>query len=193
MHAFRLALLALLCAPAALAAGPQPSPPLSVPAPSVPAAPPPAPRCAEDSEGGGACVWGRVEGFDAGALQVRGLHILLAGVQAPGRKDLCASKTGKDEFDCARPARKRMAELTAKGAACEILDVSAGQLWGRCRSAEGDLGRLLVAAGLARAAKDGPYADAQRQAVQARRGLWAADVVLPRDWETARRKAEEEE
>lgn len=154
------------------------------------AAPAGAPRCFEDSDGG-ACVWGKVEGFDGGAVQIRGLHIALAGLTAPARKDLCANRTTKEEFDCARPTRKRMAELAAKGLACDILDVGSGQLWGRCRAAEGDLGRLLVQAGLARAAKDGPYADAQKQAVQARRGLWAADMVLPRDWESARRKTEE--
>ena len=59
--------------------------------------------------------------------------------------------------------------------------------------ADGDLGRLLVQAGVARAAKDGPYGDSQKQAVAAKRGLWAADMVLPRDWETARRKAEDED
>lgn len=149
-------------------------------------------RCAEDAEGG-ACVWGRAEGFEAGALQVRGLHIALAGLTVPGRKDLCGSKATKEDFDCARPARKRMAELVAKGVACEILDVAAGQLWGRCRSADGDIGRLMVQAGVARAAKDGPYGDAQKQAVQGKKGLWAADMILPRDWEAARRKAEDED
>lgn len=84
-----------------------------------------------------------------------------------------------------------MGEVLSKGVACEIVDVASGQLWGRCKVAEGDLGRLLVAGGLARAAKDGPYAEAQKQAIAARRGLWAADMVLPRDWEAARRKAED--
>jgi len=149
-------------------------------------------RCAEDSEGG-ACVWGKVEGFEAGAVQVRGLHIILSGVLVPARKDLCGNRATKEEFDCARPARKRMGELVAKGVACEIVDVGSGQLWGRCRAPEGDLGRLLVQAGVARAAKDGPHAEAQKQAVAAKRGLWAAEVVLPRDWETARRKAAEDE
>ncbi|WP_096703482.1 nuclease [Magnetospirillum sp. 15-1] len=184
MHAIAFALIALVLSAPAWAAGP-PSPPAT-----QPAAPPL--RCSEDAEGG-ACVWGRAEGFDAGSLQVRGLHIVLAGIAAPGRKDLCGSKSAKDEFDCARPARKRMGELVGKGVACEIVDVASGQLWGRCRVAEGDLGRLLVQGGLARAAKDGPYAEAQKQAVAAKRGLWAADMVLPRDWETARRKAEDEE
>ncbi|WP_239988715.1 thermonuclease family protein [Paramagnetospirillum kuznetsovii] len=149
-------------------------------------------RCPEDVEGG-ACVWGKVEGFDGGAVQIRGLHIALAGVVVPTRKDLCASRAAKEEFDCARPARKRMAELVAKGVACEILDVASGQLWGRCRTPDGDIGRLLVQSGVARAAKDGPYADSQKQAVQGKKGLWAADMVLPKDWETARRKAEDED
>ncbi|BAE52333.1 thermonuclease family protein [Paramagnetospirillum magneticum] len=189
MHTIIVALIALAVSAPALAAGPPPA--AATPAPAAPMAAP-APRCAEDAEGG-ACVWGKAEGYDAGALQVRGLHVALAGVLAPGRKDLCGSKSAKEEFDCARPARKRMGELVARGVACEILDVASGQLWGRCKVAEGDLGRLLVSAGLARAAKDGPYAEAQKQAVTARRGLWAADMVLPRDWETARRKAEDEE
>jgi len=185
MYALLLLFAALLLSPPALAQPPTP-PPAAAP-------PPPAfPRCPEDAEGG-ACVWGKVEGFEAGAVQVRGLHVVLSGITVAGRKDLCASRSGKEEFDCARPARRRMAELVAKGVACEILDVASGQLWGRCRGTEGDLGRLLVSGGLARAAKDGPYADAQKQAVAAKRGLWAADTVLPKDWETARRKAEEED
>lgn len=149
-------------------------------------------RCAEDLDGG-ACVWGKVEGFDGGAVQVRGLHIALAGITVPARKDLCASRSTKEEFDCARPARKRMAELVAKGVACEIVDVASGQLWGRCRTPDGEIGRLLVQAGVARAAKDGPYAESQKQAVQGKKGLWAADIILPKDWEAARRKAEDED
>lgn len=166
-------------------AAPQPQP-ASPPAPMSPQASA-LPRCPEDGEGG-ACVWGKVEGFDGGAVQIRGLHIALAGITAPARKDLCANHTTKEEFDCARPARRRMTELVAKGVACNIIDVGSNQLWGRCRNPDGDLGRLLVQAGLARAAKDGPYEEAQKQAVLGKKGLWAADMVLPRDWETARRK-----
>lgn len=144
-------------------------------------------RCSDDGEGG-ACVWGKAEGFDGGAVQIRGLKIHLMGMTAPARKDLCASRNGKDDFDCARPARKRMAELVAKGLACDILDVTGDRLHGRCRVTEGDLGRLLVAAGVARAAKDGPYEGEQAAALTAHKGLWAADMILPRDWETARKK-----
>lgn len=184
MKTFALSALLLIPLPA-WAAGPPP--PAPTPVPAAAAAPL---RCLDESEGG-ACVWGKVEGFDGGAIQVRGLHVALAGVSVPARRDLCASRASKEEFDCARPARRRMAELVAKGAACEIVDVASGQLWGRCRVAEGDLGRLLVQAGAARAAKDGPYEEAQKQAVLARKGLWAADMVLPRDWEAARRRTED--
>jgi len=170
--------------PAAPAAAPVPAP-----APPLPA-PPPLPRCPEDAEGG-ACVWGRVEGFDGGALQVRGLRIVLAGISVPGRHDLCASRMTREEFDCARPARKRMADLVKGGVACEIVESGPGHLWGRCRGADGDLARLLVQAGAARAPKDGPYEEAQIQAVNAKRGLWAAEMILPRDLESARRKTED--
>lgn len=146
-------------------------------------------RCAEDGEGG-ACLWGRAEGYDGAGLQVRGLRLQLAGVTVPSRKDLCANKASREEFDCARPARKRMGELLAKGVACDILEVSAGQMIGRCKVAEGDLGRLLVAAGVARAAKDGPYEDSQAQAIAQHKGLWQAEMVLPKDWEAARKKGE---
>ena len=150
-------------------------------------------RCTEE-DGGGACVWGRAEGFEADAVQVRGLKVQLIGIAAPGYRDLCGSTTGKGEFACARPARKRMAELLAKGVACDLYDVSGGTLFGRCRVAEGDLGRLLVASGVARATKDGPYEADQAAALAARTGLWSADVRPPKDWakewETQRRKAE---
>ncbi|MGE5548112.1 MAG: thermonuclease family protein [Solirubrobacterales bacterium] len=146
-------------------------------------------RCAEDGDGG-ACVWGRAEAFDGGALQVRGLKVHLLGIAAPSRKDLCADKAKREEFDCARPARKRMGELVAKGVACDILDVGGDRLLGRCRVADGDLGRLLVASGVARAVKDGPYDPDQAAAVTAHRGLWHPDMVVPKEWEAVRRRAE---
>jgi endonuclease YncB( thermonuclease family) len=146
-------------------------------------------RCSDDGEGG-ACVWGRAEGFDGATLQVRGLKVHLVGIQAPSRRDLCANRTSKEEFDCARPARKRMGELLSKGVACDILDVSADKLHGRCRVTDGDLGRLLVAAGTAKAAKDGPYEPDQAAALAAHKGLWATELVLPKDWDAVRKKAE---
>jgi len=160
-----------------------PAPPAAIPAPA-----PPLPRCAEDGEGA-ACVWGRAEGFDAGSVQLHGLSIELVGVTVPGRKDLCGNRVSHEEFDCARPARKKMAELVRGGLACDIVDVAGGQLWGRCRTIDGDLGRLLIQFGVARTAKDGPYEEPQLQAINAKRGLWAPEIILPRDWEAARRKA----
>jgi len=189
-----LLLAALLAVPVWAAAGPSASaqnqtaapPAASLPAPAP--APPPLPRCAEDSDGA-ACVWGRAEGFDAGSVQLHGLSIELVGITVPGHKDLCGSKSTREEFDCARPTRKKMAELIRGGLACEIFDVSGGQLWGRCHTPDGDLGRLLILAGLARAAKDGPYEEPQLQAINAKRGLWANDIILPRDWDAAKRRA----
>ncbi len=148
-------------------------------------------RCSEDPDGG-ACVWGKVEGFDGSSLQIRGLTIALAGIVAPSRKDICANRSTKEEFDCARPARKRMADLVTKGATCDIVDVDSDQLWGRCRTAEGDMARLLIQAGVARASRDGLFEEHQKQAIQARKGLWAAEIILPRDWEAARRKASDD-
>jgi endonuclease YncB( thermonuclease family) len=146
-------------------------------------------RCSDDGEGG-ACVWGRAEGFDGGTLQVRGLKVHLVGIQVPSRRDLCVNRATKEEFDCARPARKRMGEVLSKGVACDILDVSTDKLHGRCRVADGDLGRLLVAAGTAKAAKDGPYEPDQAAALAAHRGLWATELILPKDWDAVRKKAE---
>lgn len=148
-------------------------------------------RCTEGGDGG-ACLWGRVEGFDEASVQIRGLRLHLAGIHAPSRRDLCASRSGGDEFDCTRPARKRMAELLAKGVACDILDVASGALIGRCRVAEGDLGRLLVASGVARAGRDGPYDAEQAAALAQKKGLWNPDIILPRDWEAVRRKGEKD-
>lgn len=158
---------------------------------AVPAAAAPI-RCSDDGEGG-ACVWGRVEGFDGASVQVRGLRIQLMGIVVPARRDLCANKATREDFDCARPARKRVGDAVAKGVACDLLDVAGDRLHGRCRVAEGDLGRLLVAAGAARAAKDGPYEPDQAAALAAHRGLWAADTVLPRDWDAVRKKGDKAE
>ncbi|EPY00982.1 thermonuclease family protein [Magnetospirillum fulvum] len=196
----RVSLAIVLSALLAVPVWAAPAPPASAQsqtAASVPSAalppvaapsPPSLPRCAEDSEGA-ACVWGRVEGFDAGSIQLHGLSIELVGITVPGRKDLCGNRVSREDFDCARPTRKKMADLVRGGVACEIVDVASGQLWGRCHTLDGDLGRLLILAGVARAAKDGPYEEPQLQAINAKRGLWAPEIILPRDWDAAKRKA----
>lgn len=162
---------------------------VSLAAASVQAAPL---RCAEE-DGGGACVWGRAEGFEADAVQVRGLRVQLMGITAPAHRDLCTNRTSKDEFACARPARKRMAELVAKGVACELFDVAGDTLYGRCKGADGgDLARALVASGVVRAAKDGPYEADQAAALAAHKGLWGLDILPPKDWESLRRRAEKD-
>ncbi|MBI2239715.1 MAG: thermonuclease family protein [Magnetospirillum gryphiswaldense] len=146
-------------------------------------------RCSDDGEGG-ACVWGRVEGYDGSSVQIRGLTIQLAGITVPPRRDLCQDKMAKAGFDCAKPARKRMGELLSKGVACDILDVAGGVIWGRCTVADGDLGAALVASGVARAAKDSPYDAEQTAALAAKKGLWSAGSVIPKDWENIRKKGE---
>jgi endonuclease YncB( thermonuclease family) len=156
---------------------------LAVPAHSAPI------RCGDDGEGG-ACVWGRVEGYDGGSVQIRGLTVHVAGIVVPPRRDLCQNKTAKSTFDCAKPARKRMGELLTKGVACDILDVAGDKIHGRCVVAEGDLGQALVASGVARADKNGPYEPDQAAALAAKRGLWAADMLIPKDWEIIRKKGE---
>lgn len=173
MHSFRaLILLSLVwLVPAAADAGPL--------------------RCAEDGEGG-ACVWGRAEGFEADAIQLRGLRIQLIGISAPGPRDLCGDRARKEEFPCNRPGRKRVAELVAKGVACDLFDVAGGTLYGRCKGADGDIARQLVNAGVARAIKDGPYEAEQAAAMAAHKGLWGQDMVPPKDWEALRRRAEKD-
>lgn len=146
-------------------------------------------RCAEDNDGG-ACIWGRAEGFEGDSVLVRGLRVQLMGISAPSHRDLCTNRTAKDEFPCNRPARRRMADLVAKGVACELFDVAGDVLYGRCKGADGDLARALVAAGVVRAAKDGPYEADQAAALAGHKGLWALDIQPPKEWESLRRRAE---
>jgi endonuclease YncB( thermonuclease family) len=54
------------------------------------------------------------------------------------------------------------------------------------------VGRALVASGVVRAVKDGPYEADQAAALAARKGLWALDISPPKDWEAQRRRAEKE-
>ncbi|MBY0430103.1 MAG: thermonuclease family protein [Rhodospirillales bacterium] len=144
------------------------------------------PRCAEEADSA-ACVWGRVEAVEGGALTVRGLPVTLAGIHAPSRRDVCASRSTGRTFDCARPARKRMTELTAKGVTCDIVDVAGGALIGQCRVAEGDLALLLVQSGVVRG-RDPIYEEANAAARTAHKGLWDPDVLAPRDWQAGRGK-----
>lgn len=149
-------------------------------------------RCLEDGDGG-ACLWGKVEAYDGFGVQIRGHRLQLMGIVEPRHRDLCVNKTSREEFDCARLARKRMGELLARGGvACDILDVAGDRLVGRCRVAEGDLARLLVGSGVVRAAKDGLYEAEQVSAVTQQKGLWAADILPPHDWEIARKKGEKD-
>ncbi|MDE2517080.1 MAG: thermonuclease family protein [Rhodospirillales bacterium] len=111
---------------------------------------------------------------DGGTLRL-GPHVLrLYGLTPLARGTACAGQGGQPQ-DCGRAAANALARMVGTDVSCRLRgEDGAGHALASCRSAGTDLGRALVAAGLARASgRDEALVDAESAARNAHRGIWA--------------------
>ena len=112
--------------------------------------------------------------IDGGTLRL-GPHVLrLYGVTPLPRGTTCHSGTGPQ--DCGREAANRLAGLVGTEVSCRLRgEDQDGHALASCESGGTDLGRALVAAGLARATgSDEGLIAAEGEARAAHRGIWAS-------------------
>jgi endonuclease YncB( thermonuclease family) len=109
-------------------------------------------------------------------LRAGRLHIRLPGVAAVGADEVCRDADGVD-WDCGRRALLGLrAALRLKPVVCPLpADARSGEVETTCLLlAGGEVGRLFVASGWARALADGPYVADETRARAEGRGIWAA-------------------
>jgi endonuclease YncB( thermonuclease family) len=129
---------------------------------------------------------------DADTVVIGGLRVRLAGIDAPEAGQDCRDRDGRP-WDCGAWATEA-ARALLEGVEADCRGVGTdgyGRLLARCEAAGRDLGRLLVEQGIALAYLDqsSAYAEAERAAAAAGRGLWRGEFERPADWRRARRAA----
>jgi endonuclease YncB( thermonuclease family) len=128
-------------------------------------------------------IIGRASIVDGDTLDLHGERIRLWGIDAPESAQLCRGRDRKP-YRCGALAANTLDAFTrGKLIRCTPLeDDRYGRIVGRCVAAGADLGRLMVARGLAIEEPQysrGAYAADQLAARRAGRGLWSGRFVDP--------------
>ena len=133
----------------------------------------------------GAIIAGRPRVVDGDSLEVAGHRVRLFGIDAPESLQDCRDARGK-YYPCGLDARDALAGLIGRqSVSCKPVGESYGRDVSLCTAGGRDLSEAMVRSGHALELQQysrGRYADAEREARNARRGLWAGDFEQPSDW-----------
>jgi endonuclease YncB( thermonuclease family) len=124
---------------------------------------------------------GRAVATDGDSLRLAGERIRLIGIDAPEYDQVCGDRAGAN-WQCGEAARLLLAgQLGGATTKCAPSGRDRyGRILARCDAGRGDIGHMLVEAGLAVA--DGDYQFAEIAARAAARGIWAGQFDRPSDW-----------
>lgn len=131
----------------------------------------------------------RLEGvgkaFDGHSLTVGNHPVRLNGIEAPGRKQLCATSSGTS-WKCGEKSYERLLELVdGKNVVCTVDSPAGSGAAATCSASRvKDIGRLLAAEGLAITNKHskGKYQQELRSARSFRKGIWTGSFEDPAKW-----------
>jgi endonuclease YncB( thermonuclease family) len=132
----------------------------------------PAPAPAND--GPAMRVFARPIAVDAGTLKAGEFTLVVAGVAPLASDARCTD--GAQAWPCATRARTALRSwLRGRSVLCSVPPdaADAREIEASCRIGEEDVGEWVVRNGWAHAAPDSRYEDAERDAREARRGIWA--------------------
>ena len=126
---------------------------------------------------------GHARAIDGDTLELGGTRLRLVGMDAPELDQTCDKDAGAHR--CGEAAREALRGLIGRAAVeCRI---SGRDRFGRglavCQTLGEDLGRILVARGLA--VSFGRYEAEERQAERLRLGLWDGRFDRPSEWRRA--------
>lgn len=136
----------------------------------------------------GDVVAGRARVVDGDSLEVAGHRIRLFGIDAPERSQDCRDASGQT-YACGRAARDSLAAAVGgQTVSCTPVGESYNRDVAVCTANGRDLSEAMVRSGHAlelRQHSRGRYGEAERDARNARRGLWAGDFERPSQWRQA--------
>ena len=121
---------------------------------------------------------------DAGTLQIQGKKVRLNGIEGPNDDQVCLRDA--KPWKCGEAAATALNQhVGGKTVTCEAVTGPDGSNAGaNCSIDGGSLNALLVREGWAMdlpAESKGAYADAEKEAKKARRGVWATDKDNPEE------------
>jgi endonuclease YncB( thermonuclease family) len=130
-------------------------------------------------------VTGRARVVDGDSLEIGRTRIRLFGIDAPeGRQD-CRDAQDKT-YRCGTAARRELASLIgSRDVSCTPVGQSHDRRVAVCKVEGRDLSESMIRKGFAvelRQHSKGRYAAAEREAREAKRGLWAGSFERPGDW-----------
>jgi endonuclease YncB( thermonuclease family) len=142
-------------------------------------------RTAEPPKPVGAAISGRARVVDGDSLIIGASRIRLFGIDAPeGRQD-CRDAQGRS-YRCGETSRRALAELIGGGeVTCTPVGSSHDRSVAVCTAQGRDLSEAMVRGGHAvelRQHSRGRYSSAEREAREAKRGLWAGEFERPGEW-----------
>jgi endonuclease YncB( thermonuclease family) len=128
---------------------------------------------------------GRPRVVDGDSLELAGHRVRLFGIDAPESMQDCRDAHGRF-YACGRAARDALVQAIGnQRVSCAPVGESYNRDVAVCTANGRDLSEAMVRSGHAlelRQHSRGRYADAEREARNARRGLWAGDFERPSQW-----------
>lgn len=135
-------------------------------------------------------VYSSVKVVDGDSLRDGSEDIRLHGIDAPEYRQNCSDAHGKD-YPCGKRAARYLRKLVgAAPVTCRVIDTDRyDRTVGVCTAGGKELNRAMVEAGWAMAYTRHSlgYANAEREAKQARRGIWQGRFEDPEDWRNTHR------
>ena len=133
----------------------------------------------------GGVISGQARVVDGDSLELAGHRIRLFGIDAPEGAQDCRDARGQS-YACGREARTALTSTIGRqSVSCTPVGESYDRNVALCMANGRDLSEAMVRSGHAlelRRFSNGRYADAEREARNARRGLWAGDFERPSQW-----------
>lgn len=138
----------------------------------------------------GDTVTGAAQSVDADIIMVNKQRVILWGVDAPERDQICT--VGDQKWACWDGAKQVLDQILARGEATCTLQGAAdpfGRRHGTCTIAGEDIGALYVATGMARAYVDQAdvYLPQEEEAKAAGLGVWQEGAKVDDPWKWRKR------
>jgi endonuclease YncB( thermonuclease family) len=137
---------------------------------------------------------GNAEAIDGDSLRLNGQEIRLHGIDAPEYRQTCRDRAGA-EYACGKEAARHLREMIrGRGVSCKSWETDRyGRAVASCTIGDDDIAARMVREGWATAylRHEGTmYALEQREARQARRGIWAGQFEQPEAYRERMRRVE---
>jgi endonuclease YncB( thermonuclease family) len=133
---------------------------------------------------------------DGDTLALNGQTFRLYGIDAPEYRQMCKDASGKD-WPCGKAARSQLEAFVLSGSITCTPQAQDryGRAVAKCTSATvPDLSHAMAHAGLAISPDgrgEGPYADAEKMARDAKRGIWQGSFMMPDEYRSKNPRAVE--